>query len=214
MTLYPVLTRMARRSQAFERANSLVLRLVGWMAIPCAILFSLVAHPLIRLVYGSRWDAAIPLLPYALAGGTAGALYQAATMLMLADVQHRGCAVAEFLTLASLVVCLFAVLPHGIAPYLGALAAVQSIVLLWMLGSLLRTGALSGRAIVRGVIAPIAAGALAWLVCEVLPPPTSALPVAGVCLIFAATYGLAIRIMCPHETRELISYIPFPGRNR
>jgi O-antigen/teichoic acid export membrane protein len=214
MTLYPVLTRMARKSQAFERANSLVLRLVGWMAIPCAILFSLIAHPLIRLVYGARWDAAIPLLPYALAGGTAGALYQAATMLMLADVQHRGCAVAEVLTLATLVVCLFAVLPHGIAPYLGAVAAVQSIVLLWMLWTLMRTGALSGRAIVRGVVAPFAAGAAAWLACEVLPPAASAPSVIGMSLIFAATYALAIRIMCPREMRELISYIPFPGRNR
>jgi O-antigen/teichoic acid export membrane protein len=214
MTLYPVLTRMARRSEAFERANSLVLRLVGWMAIPCAILFSLVAHPLVRLVYGSRWDSAIPLLPYALAGGTAAALYQAATMLMLADVQHRGCAVAEFLTLASLAVCLFAVLPHGIASYLGAVAAVQVSVLLWMLWSLRRTGALSNRAIVRGVAAPVAAGIAGWLVCALAPPAVTVLSIARVSLMFGAAYALALRVTCPNEMRELISYIPFPGRSR
>jgi len=214
MTLYPVLTRMARKSEAFERANSLVLRLVGWMAIPCAILFSRISHPLVRLVYGSKWDAAIPLLPYALAGGTAGALYQAATMLMLADVQHRGCAVAEFLTLASLVVCLFVVLPHGIAAYLCAVAAVQAVVLLWMLWALRQTGALSRRAIVRGVVAPLAAGGAAWLVCLAGPPAVSVWSVAGVSLIFAAVYGLALRAMCPREMRELIGYIPFPRRKR
>jgi O-antigen/teichoic acid export membrane protein len=214
MTLYPVLTRMARKSEAFERANSLVLRLVGWMAIPCAILFSLVAHPLVRLVYGSKWDSAIPLLPYALAGGTAGALYQATTMLMLADVQHRGCAVAEFLTLASLVVCLFTVLPHGIASYLGAVALVQAVVLLWMLWTLRRTGALSSRAIVRGVAAPFAAGLAGWLVCAAGPAAASAWSVARVSLVFGVTYGLALRTMCPNEMRELISYIPLPGRNR
>jgi O-antigen/teichoic acid export membrane protein len=214
MTLYPVLTRMARKSDAFERANSLVLRLVGWIAIPCAILFSLVAHPLVRLVYGSKWDAAIPLLPYALAGGTAGALYQATTMLMLADVQHRGCAVAEFLTLASLVVCLFAVLPHGIAPYLGSVALVQSIVLAWMLRSLTRTAALARRAIVRGVLAPLAAAAAAWLACALAPPAASPLSVAGVCVLFGVTYGLAMRILCPREFRELLAYIPLPGRYR
>jgi O-antigen/teichoic acid export membrane protein len=214
MTLYPVLTRMARKSEAFERANSLVLRLVGWIAIPCAILFSLVAHPLVRLVYGSKWDAAIPLLPYALAGGTAGALYQATTMLMLADVQHRGCAVAEFLTLASLVVCLFTVLPHGIAPYLGSVALVQSIVLAWMLWSLTRTAALTPRAIVRGVLAPVAAAAAAWLACALAPPAAAPLSVAGVSVLFAVTYGLAIRILCPREFRELLAYIPLPERYR
>jgi O-antigen/teichoic acid export membrane protein len=214
MTLYPVLTRMARKSQAFERANSLVLRLVGWMAIPCAMLFSLVAHPLVRLVYGSRWDAAIPLLPYALAGGTTGALYQAATMLMLADVQHRRCAVAEFLTLASLVACLFAVLPHGIAPYLGAVAAVQGIVLLWMFRSLVRTGALSSRAIVGGVAVPFAAGIAGRVACTAVPPAVSVLSIVYIGLLFGVTYGIAIRVMCPAEMRELISYIPFPGRNR
>lgn len=214
MTLYPVLTRMARKSEAFERANSLVLRLVAWMAIPCAILFSLVAHPLVRLVYGSKWDAAIPLLPYALAGGTAGALYQTTTMLMLADIQHRGCAVAEFLTLGSLVVCLFVVLPHGIAPYLGAVAVVQGIVLLWMLWSLRRTGALSRRAIVRGVIAPLAAGAAAWLVCGLLPPAASVWSVAGVSALFGITYGLGIWGICPNEMRELVAYIPVRRRIR
>jgi O-antigen/teichoic acid export membrane protein len=213
-TLYPVLTRMARKSQGFERANGLVLRLVGWMAIPCAILFSLVAHPLVRLVYGSKWDSAIPLLPYALAGGTAGALYQAATMLMLADVQHGGCAVAEFLTLASLVVCLFVVLPHGIAGYLGAVAAVQAVVLLWMLWTLRRTGALSRQAIVRGVVAPVAAAIAAWLVCTVAPSATSLLSVVLLSLMFGVTYGVAMRAMCPNEMRELIAYIPFPGRKR
>jgi O-antigen/teichoic acid export membrane protein len=214
MTLYPVLTRMARKSEAFERANSLVLRLVGWIAIPCAILFSLVAHPLVRLVYGSKWDAAIPLLPYALAGGTAGALYQATTMLMLADVQHRGCAVAELLTLASIVICLFAVLPHGIAPYLGAVALVQSIVLAWMLRSLTRTAALTPRAIVRGVLAPLAAAVIAWLACAAAPPAASPLSVAGVSVLFGVTYGFAIRALCPREFRELLAYIPLPERYR
>jgi O-antigen/teichoic acid export membrane protein len=214
MTLYPVLTRMARKSAAFERANSLVLRLVGWMAIPCAILFSLVAHPLVRLVYGSKWDAAIPLLPYALAGGTAGALYQATTMLMLADVQHRGCAVAELLTLASLVVCLFAVLPHGIAWYLAAVAAVQGIVLLWMLRSLRRTGALTSRAIVRGVVAPLAAGMAAWLACGLLPRPASVGSIAAVSGLFGVTYGLGMWGMCPHEMRELAAYVPVRRRIR
>jgi O-antigen/teichoic acid export membrane protein len=214
MTLYPVLTRMARKSEAFERANALVLRLVGWMAIPCAILFSLVAHPLVRLVYGSKWDAAIPLLPYALAGGTAGALYQTATTLMLADVQHRGCALAEFLTLACLVVCLFTVLPHGIAPYLGAVAIVQAIVLLWMLRSLVRTRALSARAVVRGVLAPLAAGLAAWLACAAAPAAHSVSSIAAIGAIFALTYGIAIRLLCPREFGELIAYIPFPGRSR
>ncbi|HEX3743278.1 MAG TPA: oligosaccharide flippase family protein [Bryobacteraceae bacterium] len=208
LTLYPVITRLARKSEAFERANALVLRLVGWMAIPCAMLFSLVAHPLVRLVYGSKWDAAIPLLPYALAGGTAGALYQAATMLMLADVQHRGCAVAEFLTLSSLAICLFEVLPHGIAAYLAAVAAVQTAVLVWMLRSLLSAGALSRRAIVRGVLAPIAAGAAAWLVCTAIPRAHSVGSVAAVGLLFAATYGLAMRALCAREFQELMAYLP------
>jgi hypothetical protein len=175
--------------EAFERANSLVLRLVGWMAIPCAILFSLVAHPLVRLVYGSKWDAAIPLLPYALAGGTAGALYQATTMLMLADVQHRGCAVAELLTLASIVICLFAVLPHGIAPYLGAVALVQSIVLLWMLRSLTRTAHFAAARSCAAWRPTRGRRIAAWLACAAAPPAASVLSVAGVSVLFGVTYG-------------------------
>ena len=201
MTLYPVLTRMARKSQAFERANGLVLRLVGWMAIPSALLFSVVAQPVVRLVYGSKWDAAIPLLPFALAGGTAGALYQATTTLMLADVQHSGCAVAELLTLASLVICLLAVLPHGIAWYLAAVAVVQGAVLLWMLWSLRKSGALSTRAIAVAVGAPLAVGTAARLACAPFPP-------VGAGLLFAAIYAAGIRLLCPVELRELWGYLP------
>jgi len=217
-TLYPVLTRIPRKTEAFERASGLVLRLVGWLAIPCAILFSMIAPPVVRLVYGSRWDAAIPLLPWALAGGTAGALYQAATLLMLADVQHRGCAVAEFLTLGSLVICLIVVLPHGIAPYLGAVAVVQGIVLLWMLWSLSRTGALALEAVGRGVLVPLGAGAAGWLVCALcragafLPPMTSVRSVCGVIVLFSVVYVLVMRGVCPRETRELLAYVPLPGR--
>jgi O-antigen/teichoic acid export membrane protein len=209
LTLYPVLTRMARGSEAYARANGLILRLVGWMAIPCAVLFSLVAHPLMRLVYGSKWDAAIPLLPYALAAGTAAALYQAATMLMLADVQHRRCAVAEFLTLASIVGCLFVVLPRGIAAYMGGVAVVQTVVLLWMLWQLRRTSALSLRAMVHAVGAPLAAAGAAWLVCTAMPHG-SMVAVAAVCALFAAVYALALRLACPRELRELIAYLPLP----
>jgi O-antigen/teichoic acid export membrane protein len=214
MTLYPVLTRMARKSNAYERANTLVLRLVGWMAIPCAILFSRIARPLVHLVYGSKWDAAIPLLPYALAGGTTAALYQATTMLMLADVQQRGCAVAEFLTLATLVICLFAVLPHGMGLYLGSVAVVQGLVLAWMLRSLRRTGAISTGAIVRGVGAPLAGGIAAWLMCGVGPAAASLWSVAWVSAIFAATYGFAMWAICPREVRELAAYIPQLRRRR
>jgi PST family polysaccharide transporter len=213
MTLYPVLTRMARKSDAFERANSLVLRLVGWMAVPAAILFSLVAGPLVHVVYGAKWDAAIPLLPYALVGGAAAALYQAATMLMLADVQHRGCALAEFLTLASLAVCLIVVLPRGIAAYLGAAALVQVAVLIWMLWSLARTGALSARATVRAVLAPIAAGIAAWLVCRAFSPAVSWWSACRVSVMFGLTYCLIMRVACPAETRELMSYVRRGRRN-
>ncbi|HUB83245.1 MAG TPA: oligosaccharide flippase family protein [Bryobacteraceae bacterium] len=214
MTLYPLLTRMARKSEAFERANGLVLRLVGWMAIPGAILFSRIAHPLVRLIYGSKWDAAIPLLPYALAGGTAGALYQASTMLMLADVQHRGCAAAEFLTLVGLTVCLVAALPHGISAYLGSAAVVQALVLAWMLWSLVRAGALSPSAIVRGVFAPAAASAAAWLACAAAPESNSALAIGGISLLFVASYGLGMRMLCPREFREFVHYLPLPARSR
>jgi hypothetical protein len=80
-----------------------------------------------------------------------------------------------------------------------------------MLWSLMRTGALSGRAIVRGVAAPLAAGTAAWLVCL---PVRAALPVAGLSVVFAAVYGFGMRLACPKEMRELIAYIPKPWSRR
>ena len=202
MTLYPVLTRMARKSEAFQRANGLVLRLVGWMAFPARCCFRWWPSQWCDWCTDRNGTPRFRLLPYALAGGTAGALYQATTTLMLADVQHRGCAVAEFLTLASLLVCLMEVLPHGIAWYLAAVAMVQSAVLLWMLWSLRKTGALSTRAIVVAVGAPLGVGAAARAACVQLPPVW-----AG--LLFAAIYAAGLWLLCPAELRELFGYLPW-----
>ena len=68
--------------------------------------------------------------------------------------------------------------------------------------------------LISGVLAPLAAAVIAWLACAAAPPAASPLSVAGVSVLFGVTYSLAIRILCPREFRELLKYIPFPGRYR
>jgi O-antigen/teichoic acid export membrane protein len=217
-SLYPVLTRLSRTSEAFGRGNAILLRLISWMVIPAAVLFSMTAPPLIRLVYGSKWDAAVPLLPWALAAGTAASLYMVSTMLMLANVQHRRCAVGELFTLISVVLCLYFVLPLSIASYLCSVAIVQWCVLMWMLWSLKTTGALSTEALIRGLAVPLGASAAGWAACSlcsmigILPQSSRLAYLGAVAPLFLLLYGLCIRTTCPRELRELINYSPLPEK--
>ncbi len=213
-SLYPVLTRMSRKSESFSHANAVLLRVIAWMVIPAAVLLSMTAPPLVRLVYGTKWDGAVPLLPWALAAGTAAALYMASTLLMLADVQQRRCAVGELLTVIGVALCLFFVMPLSIAAYLGSVAAVQWLVLIWMLWSLKQTGALSTQALVRGLGVPLVAAGLGWVACflfralGILPESSRLAYLAAVAPLFLTLYTLFLRTVCPRELREVINYSP------
>ena len=67
LTLFPMVTRFLPNSREFQRAGGLVLRAAAWTSIPAAAVLGVVAGPLVRILYGTRWLAAVPLLPWALA---------------------------------------------------------------------------------------------------------------------------------------------------
>ena len=151
-----MLTRITRGSEAYSRANALIFRAVAWAVIPMAALFSLVAGPIVRLLYGAKWDAAIPLLPWALAGAVMAAFYQTTTVLILADAQQRRCVFAEAMSLVGSTACLVLLLPHGASAYLAGLAAIQAVVVVWMLSALTAGGTLRRSVVIRAVCTPLA----------------------------------------------------------
>ena len=217
--IFPVLTRLPRNTASYSRANTLILRLVAWIAVPAAVLFSLIAVPVVRLIYGSKWDAAIPILPWALVGGVVAALYQTTTMLLLADLQQNRCVVAEVISLLGSITCLMLLLPLGMAAYLCGLAAFQALILAWMIWALSTGGAIRIGKVLREIGTPAAICIPIGLVLRaiVIHGFRTTIPIAAVIILsggFAILYVLGLRLLSQAGLSELIEYCPLGSQLR
>jgi O-antigen/teichoic acid export membrane protein len=211
--VYPVLTRISRRTELYSRANALILRMISWIVIPAAVLFSLVAGPLVRLLYGPKWDEAIPLLPWALAGGVVAALYQTTTILLLADIRQNRCVVAELLSLVSAVACLTLLLRRGFAAYLSGMAVTQMLTLVWMASPLITGGVLASGTLLRELGTPAVVAGASALLCRAVFTHAA---VAGdgsrawmlIPLLFGTFYLAGLRFLSQDALSEVVDHMP------
>lgn len=213
---YPILTRLNPNTENIARVNGLVLRLVAWVAIPVAVVFSALATPVVQTVYGRQWLEVIPLLPWAMMVGVALALAQTVNSLLLAQQQPNRCLVADLFVLVGTVAMLWLALPKGVIAYLIGLAAVQLAVLTLLSVWLCRARALKPGGILWAVAPPLVCAGAGWLLCEVARAALGAdvsrfLPAAVYGTVFGVFYLAALRLLFSRFLGEIVFYLPARG---
>ncbi|MEO5717675.1 MAG: oligosaccharide flippase family protein [Chthoniobacterales bacterium] len=211
--IYPMLTRLDTETGGAARIGGMILRLVAWTVFPVAICFGVLANPVVRTVYGGKWAAVVPLLPWAMGWGAAAALTQASYSLLLARNQARRCLFADALFLIGTVLALVVALPYGSRSYLAASTGAQAIVLVVVLTWLIRLSALTGKGLFFA-FAPALVGCLlsgfvtftAFELAQQSVAPFLAAVIWG--LVFLTLYTLTIRVLFPRALTDLVRYFP------
>ena len=209
--IYPILARSGAGSGA--HIGSLIFRLVAWTVVPIAVCFAVLAGPVVGTVYGKKWLAVVPLLPWAMAWGVGASLSHAGYMLLLARQQQRRCLFADALFLCGTGVALALALPFGTRAYLMASAILQFLVLLMMVQWLFQLEALTSSGLVSAFLPTITASFLAAVAAVAMLrflnlAPSTFVTAAGWGIIFALSYLLSLRLIFVRELSDLISYFP------
>jgi len=209
--IYPILAR--RGSSGGAHIGSMIFRIVAWTVVPIAICLAVLAGPVIATVYGNKWIAVVPLLPWAMAWGVGASLSYAGYMLLLSRQQQRRCLFADAFFLCGTGVALAVALPFGMRAYLMASALLQFLVLLLMLQWLYRIGSVARDGLVSAFLPPVVAGflatAAAFAVLYFLSlVPSTFMTAAGWGIVFALAYLLSLRLIFVRELSALISYFP------
>jgi hypothetical protein len=171
----------------------------------------------VHTLYGSRWVAVIPMVPWAMQVGALLAVVQTAYSLLLAHGEARRCRHADLWRLVGMALALVVALPYGLVPYLGALAVVHLIALAMVLWFLVRSGGIQMGGIAAATGPAMAATILAALVAEASRRMVMLdLPVIPMMLlyslIFGTTYLVALRVVFGSLLRELVGYLPEAAR--
>jgi len=211
--LYPVITRAEAQSDRFQRISGLVLQSVAWVVVPIAAFFSLEADNIVRLLFGSKWLAVIPLLPLAMAIGLAVSIGAIAYWLLLANNQSCLCLCFDMIAFVLAAAVMLALIPFGLVPYLIGAAAAHVAIAVILVTLLVRTQGISAIALVAVLLPPILAaftGAVAaWSLKSLLPHDL--LPIAQLLLAgpaFAAAYVATLRLLFRAPLAELVGYLP------
>jgi len=211
--LYPVLTRVPVRTPQYRRAATLVIRFVAWTVIPSAILLAWLAEPVTRTLFGSRWLAAVPLVPYTMALGAMLALVQTNYTLLLAHQQQRLCFIADVARLTGTLGLLIVLLPFGLRVYIGGLLGLHGTVLTLTTVWLWRDTVLDGEGLV-GAIGPALGGSIVGLAAALVVPRSFGTPtmpffaVAWQGSLFFLGYVVFLRLCCASWMREIVMHLP------
>ena len=211
--LFPVLTKLDPGSSSSNKASTLVLCSVAWSTFPVAVLFSALAYPVVHTLYGPRWYAAIPFLPWAMAAGAATALAQTASLLLIANLRQTRSLCIDGLTLAGTAVGLVVLAPRGLVLYLIGTAAVQAAAFLLMLVWLYRMRTIDFHGIVSSLILPALSTAASFLGLELVWSflNLSRASVGGAVLygaVFCVLYVFLLRLISRKQCREFVSFLP------
>lgn len=213
-SLYPILARVDGGAGHPARVGSLVVQTIVWMAIPTGVAFVISATPLVMLVYGRKWAAIIPLIPWAMGWGIAFSLYLAVYNLLIARSRQRECFYADMANLVGTAAALYWALPHGLDRYLQAMIGVQVSVFLAVTRWLRQAEGIT----LAGWLMPVATGAAAaWLsalgtmrilqICG-QSGTTALVPCILASLGFCIGYVLVLRVCFRNRLHHWLNYVP------
>lgn len=209
--IYPILTRSA--GVAGGRVGILVLQIVAWVVVPIAVCFGITAGPVVHTVYGPKWMAVVPLLPWAMAWGVGASLTHAAYMLLLARQQPRRCLIADVAFLVGTCIALAVALPFGTRAYLIASSCVQFVVLALVLHWLSQINVVTRKSLFWVLVPALASSAIAVGVAfaplALLRRDADTLPLAILCaVVFGVFYVVVLRLLFRRSLEDLVHYFP------
>lgn len=219
--LYPVLTRAEARSEQFRSFSGFLIQGVVWVSTPAAAFFAVEAEATVALLYGPGWSSVAPLLPLAC---TYAALQGLATTLnstMLANLRHGDCLKIEMIAAVTKLAVIAAVMPFGVAAFLGALVA-HSVAIVGAASILgVRSGAIDGRKVARVSAPAVAASVCAAAAAAAMPELVSGddtvaafSTLALKALIFGLIYLVILRALGGRALAELLYALPLGARAR
>lgn len=215
-SIYPALTQLGQDAARVRRIHRLVLVFVAWSTIPAAVLFSVLAAPVVLIVYGAKWRPVIEMMPPAMFAGVAAALAQTTNSLLLSRQEPKKCLLADVLLFAGTAAVLVFALPAGVARYLEALGAIYSMLVLLMIYWLRQGGALRFVDVFVIFIPPLLGSGLSYVSCEWLRG-RSGMDISHFGnamlygLVFLASYCGFLRMALPAQLGQLIGYLPAKG---
>ncbi len=190
------------------RMGSLLLRFVVWTQIPLAVCLALLAAPAVRLLYGPRWEAAVPLLPFASALALVIHVLTLFMLLLVAAGATRERLVSDAIFFAAAFVALGG-LAFGLSAYLLAQTVAVLTATVYAGHAAHRRGWIDGLGIRAAVLPALAAalfGALAaWLVRTHIDETFGAIAAA---VVFVAVDLLALRLLFVRPVEELVAIMP------
>jgi O-antigen/teichoic acid export membrane protein len=211
---YPLLTRAEETPENAGRIAGLVLQGISWFTIPTAVVFAMLALPVIRVVYGESWLAAVSLVPWAMAWGFAAAFVHACYSLLLAKNHVRLCFLSDITSLGLSAAVLYLALPYGVIPYIMATTGVQVLIACALLGVLTRKRIVKWSAVGRALIPPVVCSALASLVAWSLHQAlfsaqlTSFWPAMFWGVVFLIVFTIVLRNLFGRSLANLMVYLP------
>jgi O-antigen/teichoic acid export membrane protein len=212
-SLYPVLAKVEPGSATYRKASGLLLQTVFWTTIPSAVVLSVIAHAVVRVLYGTQWFAAVPLLPFALVMNVTLAMSQTVYTLALASHGQRTCLVTDAWRLGGTAVALFVVLPYGASWYLASQTAVFVVSFVVLAGWLVHRRNLTVGSIGEAAVPAIVSTAIAWGVCQGVWR-VAGLDVASIWLsalygvLFTVIYVAVLRMAFGDRLRACLEYFP------
>jgi O-antigen/teichoic acid export membrane protein len=212
-SLYPVITRAERRSARFKRYAGLIMRGVCWTTIPSSVLLALFAPDIVTLLYGTKWNDVIPLLPLAAIAVGFGSMAMAAQTLLLANSEIRACLAVDATSAILGVGLALALVPMGLQIYLGALV-VHGVVLLAISSQmLLRTGGIDRTNLLKAFLPPLlavatASGAVVAVRVTVGSSTVMPLRLCSEAALFTVAYLGVLRLVFARALHELVEAAP------
>lgn len=210
--MYPVLTKIDVGTEKYKLVSGLVLRIVAWTTIPIAILFAVLAVPVVQLLYGAKWLDVIPLLPWTMLLGMFSAMVYTMYMLLLAHYGQTKCFKIDLFLLIGTTLSLFFLLPKGFQNYLQGLIFTNLIAFFITLIWLKNADGIDIRGVIHALLPPLIAVSGTYVLCELLmnlfyiSNNYWAAVIYG--FLFLAFYMIIIRLVFSHRLKELINYMP------
>jgi O-antigen/teichoic acid export membrane protein len=217
VSVYPVLTRIQPRTDAFRRASAMYIRTIAWLVLPAAGLAGLLASPIVRVLYGGQWIEVIPLLPWAMAAGALAAVVQTVYTVLLAHGRQDRCLLADVWRLTGTALALVLLVPFGLGSYLAGLVLLHLLSLILLLRWLHNDGALTVEGLTRAFVPPGVAATTAMCFVGIArwsagADASSCWAAVGHAIIFGVVYLAILRACFRAELSELVGYLPIQRR--
>ncbi len=212
-SLYPIITRAECASEQFRRYAALALRGVVWTTVPAGTYVAIDARDIVHLLYGSKWDFVVPLLPLAAAWVGLGGIVTVANNLLLANDRIRACLMLDIITAGLGIGIALWLVPAGPSVYLTGLIAYSGLLLVVTLVVLNATRGISVGAVLAALVpaaisAMVAIGAVFGTHEVFGKSGHNLLRIIVDATFFSATYLAIMRISFASSLQELLEVAP------